>query len=155
MTAILTFPSAAISGYKSATEALELRAAAALDTSYQYTSAGRVLGFDHLNLIFDYVKGDETSVQIVGQHGVLSDGTVEGTTWKDFWIILPASTGGISEVLPHILQFTAASFAASASGGVEVSMKAKQCVRFGVKRTLGTAPGTLGIRATAAIERGS
>jgi len=150
-TPILNVPRAAISGPRTASEALSIRAVATLTGSYVYTSAVRVLGLDFLNLILDYVKGSETSVQIIGQCGVSSDGTEEGTTWKGFWVTQAVATNGISEVTKHILQLTAASFSAEDGGEVPVTVKAKQVVRFGVKATGSTPYGTLGISVTGGV----
>ena len=152
MTAILNLPKAAISGPNTATESLEIRAVAVLTDTYVYTSAVRVLGIEFLNLILSYVKGDETSVQIIGQTGVMSDDSVEGTTWKSFWITQAPSSAGVSEVVQHVLQLTAANFAADDSGEIPINVQAKQCVRFGVKATGGTPTGTLGIDCTGSVE---
>jgi len=151
-TPILNLPPKAILGPNTASESLEIRADAVLTSGYEYTSAVRVLGLKFLNLIIDYTKGDETSVQIIGQLGVNTDGTVEGTTWKGFYITLSPSTAGISEVVQHLLQLTAAAHAATSDGEVPVNVMGKQVVRFGVKATGGTPTGTIGISVTGSME---
>ena len=152
MTAILNLPPAAIAGPNTATETLSIRTAVVLTDTYVYSSAVRTLGLKYLNLLLDYIKGDETSVQIIGQIGVSSDDTVEGTTWKSFWITQAPSSAGVSEVMAHVIQLTAANFGADDSGEIPINVQAKQVVRFGVKATGGTPTGTLGISATGSVE---
>jgi len=151
-TLIKVFPKAtAGGGIPSGTDAVELLAAAALTTSYVYSNAIKTLGFATMLASLLYVKGSETTAQIIAQYAETTDGTVAGSTWRTFGVVQTPSAGGVSEVTKHVMQLTPANFDASDGLEIDIAVTGKQLVRFGVKYTGGSSPGTIAIKVAGGI----
>lgn len=150
-TLILNLPRATGQGYPTGTDAVEILAAAALTTSYVYSNAIRTLGFASLLTSILYVKGSEVTAQVIAQYAETTDGTVAGSTWRTFGVVQTPSAAGVSEVTKHVMQLTPANFDATDSCEIDITVTGKQMVRFGVKYTGGSAPGTIAIRVAGGI----
>lgn len=140
-------------GPRTATGMTSIRASAVMTTGYVYGDGTNdpgvaTLGFDTLLVGLDYTKGDETSVQIQGQYW-----DDVNSVWRTFLVIQTPSVAGLSEMTDSTLQMTAANFA---SGIVykefEISCKGKPAIRFGVKVTGGSSPGTLAMWAAGGLQ---
>ncbi len=124
----------------SAGQPFVIKATTTLTASYV---AGTVASFDEHNAIgleITYVKGDETSMEIKVEDSI-DGGTVYGQE------VAKATSGGTTTVTPNEYSFTAASMASTQIMSLLITPVKGDHVKVSFKKTGGSAPGTVAIRA--------
>lgn len=141
--ATLEFGPPTTSGPDTSSNAIALRASAAITDSYvATTNDANCLGWDYVVFLITYTKGDETTLEIK------PEGSYDGTNFIQMGYKATQATG-VSAVTADILQITGSLTVALPP----MSVRGFQKVRLSVKGTTpGAGAGTLAVSATASIE---
>lgn len=137
-----------ITGYNKArwaTNAVELRAAAAFTASWVTTTNDvNVIGYAFVNLYLTWVFGAETLLRIRPQG-------YNGTAWVDLTYKAPQGSG-VSETTKDIIQLTKANFTDGEPFGLpKLDVAGYQKIRCQVQGTSGTTFGTIAISASGGV----
>ena len=141
MATVTLDPNAATDGVsvRKVSGAKSLKSTTTLTASYVATDEVVTWEYELLKFVLTYVKGDETTVEILLESS--DDG---GTTWRKLCVAETPSSG-VSALVPHVLQLTPADWSATDYPSFDVDVRAASRVRVKVKATGGTPTGTYAV----------
>ena len=135
--------------FPNCTALLPVRTQLVATTSYvagTVISAGPEGEHNALGILVNYVKGDETSIEIKVESTSDPTSTASGSvTW--YQQVTQSASGGTVTLVPAIYTMTAASAAATQPWTIIINPVKGQMYRISVKATGGTPTGTIGVKA--------